>query len=110
MTGRAGRRGQDKIGFMLAVPGRFMDITHVRKLLFKDPEDIVSQIRNDFSMILNLLLSQTPEDIRDDLRKIPGLLPVQPTGKAERLPQRGGKPLGRLSAPSELLKSGGICG
>ncbi len=34
MTGRAGRRGQDKIGFMLAVSGRFMDLNHIRRLLF----------------------------------------------------------------------------
>ncbi|MDO9586054.1 MAG: DEAD/DEAH box helicase [Syntrophales bacterium] len=64
MTGRAGRRGRDNIGFMLAVPGRFLDIAHLKKLFFKKPDDILSQIRNDFSMILNLLLSQTPEDIR----------------------------------------------
>ena len=64
MTGRAGRRGRDKIGFMLAVPGRFMDIPHLKKLFFKKPEKILSQIRSDFSMILNLLLSQTPADIR----------------------------------------------
>ncbi|MEA1935852.1 MAG: DEAD/DEAH box helicase, partial [Thermodesulfobacteriota bacterium] len=69
MTGRAGRRGQDKIGFMLAVPGRFMDIKHVKNLLFTKPEDIESQIRNDFSMVLNLLLSQTPEDIRNIFEK-----------------------------------------
>ncbi|HET6460347.1 MAG TPA: DEAD/DEAH box helicase [Syntrophales bacterium] len=65
MTGRAGRRGLDKIGFMLVVPGRFMDLEHIRRLLFKRPEDIESQIKNDFSMVLNLLLSQTPEDIRN---------------------------------------------
>lgn len=65
MTGRAGRRGQDNIGFMLAVPGRFMDLIHLKKLFTKKPDDIISQIRNDFSMILNLLLSQTPEDIRE---------------------------------------------
>ena len=65
MTGRAGRRGQDKIGFMLAVPGRFMDIKHIKNLLFTKPEDILSRIRNDFSMVLNLLLSQTPEGIRN---------------------------------------------
>ena len=64
MTGRAGRRGVDKIGFLLVVPGRFMDLEHIRRLLFKRPEDILSQIKNDFSMVLNLLLSQTPEDIR----------------------------------------------
>lgn len=65
MTGRAGRRGQDRIGFMLTIPGRFMDMVHVRKLLLREPEPIQSQIRSDFSMVLNLLLSQTPEDIRN---------------------------------------------
>lgn len=63
MTGRAGRRGQDNIGFMLTVPGTFMDLNHIRRLLFKDAEDITSQLRNDFAMVLNLLLSQTLEDI-----------------------------------------------
>ncbi len=64
MTGRAGRRGQDNIGFMLLVPGRFMDLEHVRTLVFTRSEDIVSRIRNDFSMVLNLLLSQTLDNVR----------------------------------------------
>jgi ATP-dependent RNA helicase HelY len=64
MTGRAGRRGQDKIGFLMAVSGRFMDLNHIRRLLFAVPEDIVSQLKNDFAMVLNLLLSQTPADVR----------------------------------------------
>jgi len=64
MTGRAGRRGQDKIGFMLAVSGRFMDLNHIRRLLFAAPEDILSQLKNDFAMVLNLLLSQKSEDVR----------------------------------------------
>jgi superfamily II RNA helicase len=63
MTGRAGRRGQDNIGFMLAISGRFMDLNHIRRLLFRAPEDIFSQLKNDFAMVLNLLLSQTPADI-----------------------------------------------
>jgi ATP-dependent RNA helicase HelY len=64
MTGRAGRRGQDNIGFMLAVSGRFMDLNHIRRLLFRAPEDIFSQLKNDFGMVLNLLLSQSPADVR----------------------------------------------
>ena len=64
MTGRSGRRGLDKIGFMLAVPGRFMDLKHVAHLLRAEPEDISSRIKNDFSMILNLLLSHRPDEIR----------------------------------------------
>ena len=64
MTGRAGRRGQDNIGFMLAVSGRFMDLNHICRLLFRAPEDILSQLKNDFAMVLNLLLSQSPTDVR----------------------------------------------
>jgi ATP-dependent RNA helicase HelY len=69
MTGRAGRRGQDEIGFMLLVPGKFMDLYHIKRLLFSRPEDITSRIRNDFSMVLNLLLSQGMEDIRHIFEK-----------------------------------------
>lgn len=69
MTGRAGRRGQDKIGFMLAVSGKFMDLHHVRKLLFKEPEAIVSRLKNDFAMVLNLLMSQTPDDVREIFKR-----------------------------------------
>ena len=69
MTGRAGRRGQDRVGFMLAAPGRFMDLIHIRRLLSRKPEAIASQIRSDFSMVLNLLLSQTPEGIREIFEK-----------------------------------------
>jgi ATP-dependent RNA helicase HelY len=92
MTGRAGRRGQDKIGFLLVVPGRFMDLHHVRKLIFKKPEDIESQIKNDFSMVLNLLLSQTPETIRDIFAK--SLAAYQGSGGGEKAyPQAGGSSL-----------------
>ena len=64
MSGRAGRRGLDKIGFLMLIPGRFMDMDHVRDRLFGGAEDVLSRIRTDFPMVLNLLLSQTPDDIR----------------------------------------------
>ncbi len=69
MSGRAGRRGQDNIGFMLAVAGRFMDLGHIKKMLWAAPEDITSQLKNDFAMVLNLLLSQTPEDVKKIFEK-----------------------------------------
>jgi len=69
MTGRAGRRGQDNIGFMLAISGRFMDLGHIRKLLHAAPENILSQLKNDFAMVLNLLLSQTPADVKKIFEK-----------------------------------------
>jgi len=65
MTGRSGRRGKDKIGFLLNIPGRNMDLDYVRRLLHMNPEEITSRIRNDFSMVLNLLLAYRPEDVRD---------------------------------------------
>jgi len=65
MTGRAGRRGQDKIGFMVIVPGRNMDVERIRKVNFRKPDKIESHLGNDFSMVLNLLLSHRPEEIRE---------------------------------------------
>lgn len=69
MTGRAGRRGMDNIGFAVVIPGKFMDIRLVAKLFYAEPTDVCSQIRIDFSMTLNLLLSHTPDQIRDLLDK-----------------------------------------
>lgn len=69
MTGRAGRRGKDHIGFLLAVPGKFMDIPLVAKLINSPPSPIFSQIKTTFSMVLNLLLSHSPEQIEDLLEK-----------------------------------------
>ena len=64
MTGRAGRRGMDKTGFALIVPGRYMNIPLVKKLFFSSPEPLQSKIAINFSMTLNLLLSHDPEGVR----------------------------------------------
>ncbi|MCJ7773343.1 MAG: DEAD/DEAH box helicase [Desulfobacterales bacterium] len=69
MTGRAGRRGMDNIGFALAIPGKFMDIRSVARLVNSPASDVISQIRINFSMVLNLLLSHTPFQIEDLLKK-----------------------------------------
>ncbi|MEE4264001.1 MAG: DEAD/DEAH box helicase [Desulfobacteraceae bacterium] len=69
MTGRAGRRGMDKIGFALVIPDKYMDVRLVARLLSSPASDIDSQIRIDFSMVLNLLLSHRPEQIRGLLSK-----------------------------------------
>ncbi len=65
MTGRAGRRGMDEIGFVLVVPGQHQDPRLINDLLKSPPDPIQSQIRINFSMVLNLLLSHTPEEIRN---------------------------------------------
>ena len=69
MTGRAGRRGMDNIGFTVAIPGRFMDLRLAARLVTSMPSDVISQIKINFSMVLNLLLSHTPGQIEDLLEK-----------------------------------------
>ncbi len=69
MTGRAGRRGMDKIGFAIVLPGKFMDLKYAAKMLHAPARDIESQIRINFSMVLNLLLSHNPQQIRLLLKK-----------------------------------------
>jgi len=69
MTGRAGRRGKDRIGFALVVPGRYMDVRQVARLLRAPAADVHSQIRINFSMTLNLLLSHAPSEVEDLLHR-----------------------------------------
>ena len=69
MTGRAGRRGKDHIGFAVAIPGKFMDLRLIAELCTRSPEDVASQIKVDFSMVLNLLLSHSPEEIKGVFQK-----------------------------------------
>jgi len=69
MTGRAGRRGKDNIGFALVVPGFYQDPQLIFELADSPPEPLVSQIHINFSMTLNLLLSHTPEMVKDLLNR-----------------------------------------
>lgn len=69
MTGRAGRRGKDKVGFAMVVPGKYMDVRQVARLFNAHPVPVHSQIRINFSMALNLLLSHSPSEIKELLHK-----------------------------------------
>ena len=69
MTGRAGRRGMDNIGFALLVPNKFMDVRRVVNLMNSRASDVMSQIHINFSMVLNLLLSHRPGQIEELLKK-----------------------------------------
>jgi ATP-dependent RNA helicase HelY len=64
MTGRAGRRGMDNIGFVMVIPGPFQNAEVISALLDSPPEPIISQMRVNFSMTLNLLLSHTPQGVK----------------------------------------------
>ena len=69
MTGRAGRRGMDRIGFALAIPGKDLDIHHVARLFSAPPAQVASKIQINFSMTLNLLLSHSPQQIENLLKR-----------------------------------------
>jgi ATP-dependent RNA helicase HelY len=69
MTGRAGRRGMDNIGFALILPGKYMNPRLIGKLVHASPENVRSQIKINFSMTLNLLLSHVPEQIEALLKR-----------------------------------------
>ena len=65
MTGRAGRRGMDQIGFALIMPGRYMDLAYVASLIDAPPSNVDSRLFINFSMVLNLLLSHTVGQVED---------------------------------------------
>ena len=69
MTGRAGRRGMDNIGFAVLLPNKYMDVRWLARLFHSPPEGVDSQIKINFSMVLNLLLSHDPEQIKDLLKR-----------------------------------------
>ncbi len=69
MIGRAGRRGKDRIGFALVIPGMHQDPELIRALKESVSEPLLSRIQINFSMTLNLLLSHRPSEIKNLLEK-----------------------------------------
>lgn len=55
MTGRAGRRGRDNVGFVIAAPGLHQDPQRIAELLRAQPDPLVSQFRATYTTLLNLL-------------------------------------------------------
>ena len=69
MSGRAGRRGKDNIGFALVIPGLHQDPQLIYELRDSPPEPLMSQIHINFSMTLNLLLSHKPLEVKELLER-----------------------------------------
>jgi ATP-dependent RNA helicase HelY len=55
MTGRAGRRGKDRVGFVVAAPGPHQNPQRIAELLRAPPDDLESQFRATYTSLLNLL-------------------------------------------------------
>jgi superfamily II RNA helicase len=60
MAGRAGRRGMDKIGYVIYAPVYNMPSqTQMRNIMTGKPETIKSQMNPDYNLLLKLLLSRS---------------------------------------------------
>jgi ATP-dependent RNA helicase HelY len=55
MTGRAGRRGRDNVGFVIVAPGLHQDPQRIAELLRARPDPLLSQFRATYTTLLNLL-------------------------------------------------------
>lgn len=55
MTGRAGRRGRDNVGFVVLAPGQFQNPRRIAELLRSNPDALESQFRATYTSLLNLL-------------------------------------------------------
>lgn len=62
MTGRAGRRGMDRIGFVLVVPRGPGDFTQAMELAESEPEELMSAFRVQYYQVLNLLATRSFEE------------------------------------------------
>lgn len=55
MTGRAGRRGKDNVGFVVLAPSNFQNPNRIATLLKSPPDALTSQFRATYTSLLNLL-------------------------------------------------------
>ena len=55
MTGRAGRRGRDNVGFAILAPGQFQNPKRIAELLKAPPDALESRFRATYTSLLNLL-------------------------------------------------------
>jgi superfamily II RNA helicase len=55
MTGRAGRRGKDNVGFVVLAPSNFQNPPRIAQLLKSSPDALESKFRATYTSLLNLL-------------------------------------------------------
>jgi ATP-dependent RNA helicase HelY len=84
MTGRAGRRGKDNVGFIVLAPGKFQDPGKIADLLSSPADPLESKFRATYTNLLNLLdafdnfpqvreIAERSFAFRDTAKRISGL-------------------------------------
>jgi superfamily II RNA helicase len=89
ISGRAGRRGKDSVGFAIVTPSPYMDLGVLIRGLTGRPEPIDSQFVISYPMILNLLKAHPVDHIQSILAK--SFAQYQLNAQAERLEARNEK-------------------
>ncbi len=69
LSGRAGRRGKDLVGFAVVTPSPYIDLGVITKGLTGHPEPIDSQFVVAYAMVLNLLKAHPLDQIQAILAK-----------------------------------------
>jgi superfamily II RNA helicase len=69
VSGRAGRRGKDQVGFAIVTPSPYIDLGVITKGLTGQPEAINSQFVISFPMVLNLLKAHPLDQMQAILAK-----------------------------------------
>ena len=64
MSGRAGRRGKDSVGFCVAAPSKFCDPQVLERIARRKPEALESKYFPSASSVLNLLRYRNADDLR----------------------------------------------
>ena len=67
MSGRAGRRGMDKVGTVLIADPKISTVTEIKKVISGMPRDLNSQFKLSFSLILMAFRSNV--EVKDLMRK-----------------------------------------
>src|SRR5438034_8438926 len=89
ISGRAGRRGKDSVGFAIVTPSPYMDLGVLVRGLTGRPEPIDSQFVISYPMVLNLLKAHPVDHIQSILAK--SFAQYQLNAQAERLELRNEK-------------------
>mgnify|MGYP000886460309 CR=1 FL=1 len=104
MSGRAGRRGMDKVGYVVVVHHPKEMVTAVGKLARADANPLDSNFRPGYGMVLNLLQRHTLENCRLLVEKSFGKFLAEQRGGGQAVDQARAKleELNRPLCPGEL--------
>ena len=84
MSGRAGRRGLDKNGYVVTVKNGNYTAGEVALLAVAKPEDITSHFQASYEMVLNLLMGHSTQELKELVKKSFGQYIAETTLKQDQ--------------------------